>query len=163
MAASGKPPETALWHDLECGGYEADLPLWRELADASDGELLELGCGTGRVALDLAGRGHGVWALDSERVLLAALRERVGDRLALQTVCADARSFTLEQRFGLCAIPMQTIQLLGGATGRRSCLARVRSHLRPAGLLAAAVVDLSGPWARDPEALPAADVCERGG
>ena len=50
-----------IWHDVECGAYEADLPLWRELAS---GRVLDVGAGTGRVALDLARAGHPVTALD---------------------------------------------------------------------------------------------------
>ena len=46
-----------LWHDLECGGYDLDLPLWRELADREGSPVLDVGAGTGRVALDLARRG----------------------------------------------------------------------------------------------------------
>ena len=31
--ASARPhPSAVIWHDLECGSYRADLPLWRELA-----------------------------------------------------------------------------------------------------------------------------------
>ena len=40
-------PELVVWHDLECGGYDADLPLWRELAADADGPVLDLGAGTG--------------------------------------------------------------------------------------------------------------------
>jgi SAM-dependent methyltransferase len=68
-----------LWHDLECGGYGADLPLWRELAAehaADGGAVLDLGAGTGRVALDLARAGHDVVALDLEATFLDVLRER---------------------------------------------------------------------------------------
>ncbi len=39
--------DAAVWHDVECASYTADLGLWRELADAADGPLLDLGCGTG--------------------------------------------------------------------------------------------------------------------
>ena len=49
-----------IWHDLECGGYRADLPLWRELAEHEGSPVLDVGAGTGRVALDLARRGHEV-------------------------------------------------------------------------------------------------------
>ena len=42
-----------IWHDVECGAYVADLPLWRELAAACEGPILDVGAGTGRVTLDL--------------------------------------------------------------------------------------------------------------
>ncbi len=67
---------TVIWHDLECGGYVADLPLWRELARERGGPILDVGAGTGRVALDLARNGHEVTALDRDPELLDALRRR---------------------------------------------------------------------------------------
>jgi SAM-dependent methyltransferase len=129
-----------LWHDIECGGYDVDLPLWRELADREGSPVLDVGAGTGRVAVDLARRGHEVVALDRDAVLLDALRVR-GAGLAVSAVAADARDFDLGRRFPLIVVPMQTVQLLGGAAGRACFLERVREHLAPAGLLAAALAD----------------------
>ena len=42
------------WHEVENGSYDADLFLWRQLADTANGPVLDLGAGTGRVAADLA-------------------------------------------------------------------------------------------------------------
>ena len=50
-------PEHAIWHDVECGAYEADLELWRELAREAPEGVLDVGAGTGRVALRLARAG----------------------------------------------------------------------------------------------------------
>ncbi|HWB68631.1 MAG TPA: class I SAM-dependent methyltransferase, partial [Solirubrobacterales bacterium] len=75
----------AIWHDVECGGYAADLPLWEELAERCEGPVLELGCGTGRVAVHLARRGHETIGLDRDRELLGALRERA-EGLPLHTL-----------------------------------------------------------------------------
>ncbi len=66
----------AIWHEVECGGYAADLPVWDRLAATADGPLLELGSGTGRVALRLADGGHEVWAVDADASLLEALQAR---------------------------------------------------------------------------------------
>ncbi len=130
-----------VWHDVECGGYAADLPLWRALAARAGGPILDLGAGTGRVSLDLAQHGHQVHALDVDGDLLAALAQRAG-RLDVTVHHADARSFDLGWvRFGLVLAPMQTMQLLGGPEGRRSCLRSVRRHLQPGGLFAAALAN----------------------
>jgi SAM-dependent methyltransferase len=144
-----------LWHDLECGFYTADLPLWRELADAHpDGPILDVGAGTGRVALALAATDRRVIALDRDPVLLAALAQRAGQLdvdVNVETVCADARTFALPggERVALCIAPMQTVQLLGGASGRLEFLRRARAHLLPGGLLACAVLTDIEPFAQD--------------
>jgi SAM-dependent methyltransferase len=129
-----------IWHDLECGSYIADLPLWRELAERHGGPVLDIGAGTGRVALDLARAGHRVTALDLDPDLLGALQDRAGGE-HVETVRADARSFELDRRdFALCLVPMQTIQLLRGSAERDSLLRCAFAHLRPGGLLACAIV-----------------------
>lgn len=150
---------TAVWHDLECGGYTADLPIWRDLAAEGGGPVLDVGAGTGRVALDLAGLGHDVTALDHDEELLATLRARAGD-LSVATVHADARRFALDRRFAVILVPMQTIQILGGAPGRAAFLRCARAQMAPEGRLAAALaVDLE---ASEPEesAFPVPDLRE---
>ena len=143
-----------VWHDVECGGYAADLPLWRELAAAQGGPVLDVGAGTGRVALDLARAGFAVTALDREPELLAALAARAGD-LDVGTVAADAASFDLGAAFPLIIVPMQTIQLLGKRAG---FLAAAAAHLTPGGLLAVAITAAIEDFDADEGALPSPDV-----
>lgn len=137
--------ESVIWHDLECGRYREDLPLWAQLAHDHGDPILDVGAGTGRVSLELVRRGHRVTAMDLDPDLLGALRERAdaldgAARARLSMTHADARSFDLgEARFALCLVPMQTIQLLGGLPGRRAFLSRVRAHLQPGGVLAIAI------------------------
>ena len=131
---------SVIWHDLECGRYEADLPFWRVLARRYQGAVLDVGAGTGRVTLELARAGHAVTALDSDSELLEELRRRARD-LDVSTVVADARDFELGTRFELCVVPMQTVQLLGGPDGRQAFLQRARAHLVPGGRLALALAD----------------------
>jgi SAM-dependent methyltransferase len=133
----------AIWHDVECASYDADLPLWRELAAATGGAVLDLGCGTGRVTLDLAARGHDVTGLDCEPSFTAVLAARARERgLRVRAETADARSFSLGGRsFALAIAPMQVAQLLGGPDGRAGMLASTRRHLRAGGILAIALAD----------------------
>jgi SAM-dependent methyltransferase len=156
--ASAAAPEV-LWHDLECGSYADDLPLWRELAAGCAGPVLDVGAGTGRVALDLARAGHAVVALDREAALLAALRERAG-RLPVEVVHCDARSFDLRRRFELIIVPMQTVQLLGGAGGRASFLRCARAHLQPRGVLAIAVAGALEAFDEERDEPPLPDIRE---
>lgn len=155
-------PSPVLWHDLECGRYGADLPLWRELAAQTGGPILDVGSGTGRVTLDLARAGYEVVALDTEADLLAALRERAGD-LPIETAQGDARTFDLGRRFALVAAPMQTIQLLGGAEGRASFLRCAGAHLRPGGLIAIALADAMEGFDAEHDEPPLPDLLEEDG
>ncbi|MGI8429612.1 MAG: class I SAM-dependent methyltransferase [Solirubrobacteraceae bacterium] len=155
-----------VWHDLECGGYAQDRSLWRALAAKHGDPILDVGAGTGRVALDLARLGHRVTALDRDPALLAELSERAhrAGCSPVRTVLADARSFELGCRFALCVVPMQTIQLLGGPGGRREFLQCARAQLRAEGVLAVAIAEALEPY-RVPEGspYPPADVCELDG
>jgi SAM-dependent methyltransferase len=139
-AAPPLPPEVA-WHDAECGGYGADLAHWERLASERGGIVLDLGAGTGRVALHLAARGHGVVAVEHDEALLTALRERAeGRRAPIEAVGGDVRELDLGRRFPLAIAPMQLVHLLGGEAGRRAAFARVREHLAPGGAFALTIL-----------------------
>jgi SAM-dependent methyltransferase len=152
----------ALWHDLECGAYGEDLPLWRMLAGEAGGAVLDVGAGTGRVALDLAAGDVVVVALDADTRLLQALEHRAAG-LRVETVVADARGFTLGRRFSLVLVPMQTLQLLGGPCGRTAFLRCALNHLEPGGLMAAALADALDCFDEEHDVPPPADACEIGG
>jgi SAM-dependent methyltransferase len=132
----------ATWQEIECGGYGADLDLFDRLAAEADGPVLELGCGTGRVTLHLARRGHDMTGLDSDQEVLRELQARArNEQLEVATVHADARACDLRHAtYGLVLAPMQLVQLMGGADGRRALLRGVRDHLSPGGRLAAAII-----------------------
>jgi SAM-dependent methyltransferase len=164
-AAAGQTGARAevIWHDVECGAYAADLALWSQLAAEAAGPLLELGAGTGRVAMHLADEGLDVAALDNSPALLAELRRRARERgLRVETIDADARGLDLERRFAAIVAPMQLVHLLGGAEGRLRMLAGARAHLRAGGVLAAALLaDVVVVPPAGPPPLP--DVRERDG
>ncbi len=128
-----------IWHDIECGAYEGDLGLWRELAA---GPVLDLGCGTGRVALDLARHGHETHGLDLDPELVAAFNARAeAAGLPARASAGDARDFVLNREFATVLAPMQLIQLLDTPAERIACLERARTHLRTGGSVAVAIVD----------------------
>jgi SAM-dependent methyltransferase len=144
-----------IWHDVECGSYTADLPLWRHLAREAGGPVLDVGAGTGRVALDLARAGHEVTALDIDAELLAELEARAAG-LPVRTLVADAADFDAGTTFALVAVPMQTIQLLPARDGFFSS---ARRAVAPGGLVALAVSAQLEPFEAEIE-LPPPDAAE---
>ena len=98
-------------------------------------------------------------ALDADASLLEALERRAAG-LPVETVVADARSFSLARRFPLVLVPMQTLQLLGGPAGRTAFLRRALDHLAPGGLLAAALADALDCFDEEHDLPPPPDACE---
>jgi SAM-dependent methyltransferase len=131
--------DTVIWHDVECGGYDADLAIWERLAAEAGGPVLELGCGTGRVALHLARRGHEVIGLDKEPELIESLRERARE-LPVEALLGDVREPQIEGEVALAIAPMQVLQLLPDED-RGRCLRSAAEVLSPGGRFAAAIVE----------------------
>lgn len=150
------PDAEVVFHDAECGGYSADLTLWERLAGSHGGPILDLGAGTGRVALPLAGAGHRVIAVERDPLLAAELDRRAAAAGAeLDVVEADARELpALGEAVPLALAPMQFLQLLDSAD-RRALLERVSAALSPGGVFAAALLDESVPLGSgEPDPLP---------
>jgi SAM-dependent methyltransferase len=133
------------------------------LAGEAAGPVLELGCGSGRVALRLAVAGHTVAALDRSPALITEL-QRLADlaEVAIDARIADARDFDVGRRFAAILAPMQLAHLLGGPAGRAAMLARVRDHLEPGGVFAAALLATTADAAEHSNP-PLPDVLERDG
>ena len=163
MSATAAPTadqRAVVWHDAECSGYRADLPLWRKLAARAGGPVLDIGAGTGRVSLYLATAGHTVSAVDISEPLIAALRRRAGEieMVTLEAAVADIRNLVLESRFRLVIAPMQLVQLVKAGEERLRLLENVRGALVRGGRAAFAIVEGSP----EPEegSMPLPDVRE---
>ncbi|HKB51618.1 MAG TPA: class I SAM-dependent methyltransferase, partial [Solirubrobacterales bacterium] len=102
--------------------------------------VLDLGCGSGRVALHLARRGHPISGLDIDPELVAAFGEQAVGLPAVAAV-GDATHFELEAEFALVLVPMQLLQLFDGPESRLRCLRCVAAHLVAGGLAAFAIVE----------------------
>jgi SAM-dependent methyltransferase len=145
-ASDVRAPEVAIWQEVEYGSYGADLPLWRELAAAHGGPVLELGAGAGRVGLDLAGDGIEVIAVDRDPELAAELErraERAGAPLTVQVAdLSSPAGLTLPSPPRLAIAPLHLLQEIAGAE-RRALLGALPRLLAPGGVLAATLVDES--------------------
>lgn len=104
---------------------------------AGTGAVLELACGTGRLAAPLAGAGATVVGLDLDgEMLRAAARHR-----ALHLVRADMRRFAFAASFDVVVLAYNALQLLLDENDRLACLRCAAAHLAPAGVVALEVTD----------------------
>jgi SAM-dependent methyltransferase len=130
--------EAAIWQDVEFGAYAADLPLWEELAAAAEGPVLELGAGSGRVALHLARAGHEVIAVEREPRLAAELEARA-EGVPIRVIAGDLAELEPSQA-RLAIGPLQVIQLLTPEQ-RAHALRALAGALAGGGRCALALVD----------------------
>ncbi|MFT8246968.1 class I SAM-dependent DNA methyltransferase [Roseomonas sp. BN140053] len=115
--------------------------FYREVAHGQRGPVLELACGTGRLTLPIARDGHEVVGLDTSRTMLAAAKRKAREQvLPVRFLLGDMRDFELGQRFGTVIISCNSLAHLTQTEEVRACLAAVRRHLMPAGVLAFDVV-----------------------
>jgi SAM-dependent methyltransferase len=132
----------ARYYDLENADFTEDLDYWLDLAEEHGDPILELGCGTGRVLLNLARRGHAITGLDNSPDMLARLQAKLaaasGQHLAAapQIVAAGLEDFELAQRFRLAIMPFNTFMHLLTTEAQLAALDRIRRHLAPGGALA---------------------------
>src|SRR4029453_1008686 len=97
---------------------------------ASDGSALELGIGTGRIAVPLAQRGIRVHGIDLSEAMVSQLRRKPGaDRIG-GTIGDFARA-TVEERFSVAYLVFNTIMNLTSQDEQIACFRNVAAHLRP--------------------------------
>ncbi|MCX4750375.1 class I SAM-dependent methyltransferase [Kitasatospora sp. NBC_01287] len=120
--------------------------LSRLTGSAPPGPVLELGVGTGRVALPLAARGHQVHGIDAAKTMVEQLRAKPGgEQLTIRI--GDFAEVEQEEEFALVYVANGSFFELASQQDQLRCFARVARRLRPGGLF---VLD-----AHLPEALAA--------
>ena len=112
------------------------------LADlAAGGRSLELGIGTGRVALPLAQRGVEVHGIDISEEMVAQLRAKPGGD-AIPVSIGDFAEVDVEGRFSLIFVIFNTLSVLLTQDDQIRCFANAAAHLEPDGVF---VVEAFGP------------------
>lgn len=124
------------WYGEVTDAAACTIRLRQLLAASGGGPLLELGVGTGRLALPLAAAGVEVHGLDASAAMLERLRAKPGgDGLTL--TCGDMAALPLHDRprFGVVLAAFNTFFNLPTEAAQRRCLEQVASLLRSDGCL----------------------------
>jgi SAM-dependent methyltransferase len=110
---------------------------------AGNGHALELGIGTGRIALPLAARGVTVHGIELSKAMVARLREKSGGE-DLEVTIGDFASTKVEGTFSLAYLVYNTIENLTTQAEQVACFRNVAAHLEPSGcfVIEVAVPDL---------------------
>jgi len=121
---------------------ERAVAFLRELA--GDGPALELGVGTGRIALPLTEAGVEVHGIDASEAMIAKLRAKPGGDAVTVTI-DDFAAFSLAERFSVIYVVFNTFFAILSQDEQVACFAAVARHLAPGGafVMQAFVPDLS--------------------
>jgi len=131
---TGSGPGTLLHGDVE---------FYRSQARRTGGPILDLACGTGRVAFPLARAGFDVTGLDRAPAMLKIARAKLRATPSpnLRFVRGNMTRLAIARRFSLVVIAYRAFQHLLTIEDQRSCLLHVRKHLRRKGRLALHLFD----------------------
>ena len=132
----------ARYYDLDFSDVHYDAELYQQLVAQSGGPILELGVGSGRIAVPLALAGHQVLGIDSDEAMLERGRRRWddvrgaldADRLSLEQ--GDFFDYRGDPRFGLAIIAVNTFLIAEDDEARLAVLRTMRDSLRPDGVAA---------------------------
>ncbi len=136
-------------YDLVWGDYADDLEMYEQFARRGERPSLELGAGTGRVALHLGGNGHDVVALDASPAMLARLASKLDPTIAKHVTLfeGDMRAFDLTpQTFDLVFCATNTFQHLLTHEDQIATLEGAARHLASGGVF---VLEVRTPRAVD--------------
>lgn len=127
--------EAAVYDEPEAAMFDPAVvtPMVDVLADlASDGDVLEMGIGTGRIALPLVARGIRVHGIDASSAMVAKLRAKPGSD-AIDVAIGDFSATRVEGQFSLVYLIFNTIFNLETQDEQVACFANAATHLAPGG------------------------------
>jgi SAM-dependent methyltransferase len=115
-----------------------DVPFYVELARETEGPLVELAVGNGRVAIPVAREtGRRVLGIDASPAMLAQARARADEAgVELELRQGDMRELQLDEPAGLICVPFRSLLHLPTWADRRRVFERVHASLRPGGRFA---------------------------
>ena len=126
-------------YDLENDSFEPAGSFIMEIAQRTGGPLLDLGCGTGRLTIPLAGYGVDIAGLDIVPAMIEHARQKSAS-LPIEWITADVRAFQLQRKFRLIFESGSVFQHMLTRHDQEAFLNRVHEHLHDEGLFIVASI-----------------------
>ena len=128
----------AAFYDQLTGGDDFDIPHYVRAAEEIGGPVLEVACGSGRIAVPLARAGFQTTAVDIAPDMLALLRRRLlaeprDVALRVRPTLADARELSVDRPHRLAIIGAMSVCLLRDHEDRVAAFRSIRNALEPDG------------------------------
>ena len=136
----------AAYYDAIHRSFRNDIGLWLSFAGRTDRPVLEAGCGTGRIALELARAGYDVTGIDPSAAMLAIARAKAeADAFDVRFIGGKVTDLSLEaEHYGLILLPLDVFLYCEDAEEQCATLRTLGAALVYNGFLA---IDLPGPAA----------------
>jgi SAM-dependent methyltransferase len=135
----------ARFYDLDLADMDHDLLMIQQFAERCGSPILELACGTGRALIPLIRQGYQVTGVDLSPAMLEVARRKLtaeGLTGRATLVAQDMRELSLEGRFNLAFVAVNSFMHLLSMDDQLDALGRIHQHLNPGGLL---LLDLFNP------------------
>jgi len=143
--------KTARLYDIIYGSKQSwpDIPFYREYAKQQRGDVLELGCGTGRVALALAKDGYHITDLDLSQHMLEIFRGKLTPEISghVDIIHGNMADFSIgdpPRKFALITAPDRAFLALTSQADIENALSCIYKHLADDGLF---IVNVFNPYA----------------
>lgn len=134
------------YYDAENAGFVEDFAAYSLLADRFGGPVLDVGCGTGRVAFQLVREGVQITGVDLSEKMLERARERAAKQgirpRQFTAKQGDIRQLTLDDQFNLTILTFNTFMHFLDHAAQIDVLERLASLTHPGGGIA---IDLPNP------------------
>jgi SAM-dependent methyltransferase len=131
---------TAEYYDSFHSNRREDVEFWSNVARRIGGPVLEIGCGTGRVGLEIARSGIDIYGIDQSEAILDVFRAKLTAepkdvRQRVRLHLGDMRTFELGQQFSLALMPFRPLQHMLTLEDQIAAFQSARRHVKAGGIL----------------------------
>ncbi|MBA31656.1 MAG: hypothetical protein CL748_03910 [Chloroflexi bacterium] len=129
----------AEWYDIFYSSSEhKEENYYTEISKNIEGNILEIGVGTGRIAIRLAEIGKTIIGIDSSSEMIEKAKEKISEKKLskkITLIIADMLNFNLDEKFNLIIIPANTLLLCNDEEEQTKVLINCQKHLTDNGKL----------------------------